>query len=160
MIILQYGLNTMVRNVTDYSYFTKHLVNVVNHLRTAFPNTDILIMGISDRCQNVGGTKQTMKAVYALSQAQRDAAIEAGCHFWDCCEAMKTLGGMATFVDNRWANKDYTHINRAGGARVAEEFIKAMKYALEKRVATAAQTETKTESETQADTQTVTEINE
>ena len=160
MIILQYGLNTMSKDVTDYTYFTKHLVNTVNHLRTAFPHTDILIMGISDRCQNIDGTIQTMKAVYALRQAQRNAAIEAGCHFWDCCEAMKTLGGMATFVDNRWANKDYTHINRAGGARVAEEFINAMKYALEKRVATAAQTETKTESETQADTQTVTEINE
>jgi lysophospholipase L1-like esterase len=160
MIILQYGLNTMSKDVTDYTYFTKHLVNTVNHLHTAFPHTDILIMGISDRCQNIDGTIQTMKAVYALRQAQRNAAIEAGCHFWDCCEAMKTLGGMATFVDNRWANKDYTHINRAGGARVAEEFIKAMKYALEKRVATAAQTETKTESETQADTQTVTEINE
>ena len=141
MIILQYGLNTMSKNVTDYSYFTKQLVKLVEHLRTAFPNTDILIMGISDRCQNVAGTKQTMKAVYALSQAQRDAAIEAGCHFWDCCEAMKTLGGMATFVDNKWANKDYTHINRTGGAHVAEELIKAMKYSLEKRTLPVQQTE-------------------
>ena len=160
MIILQYGLNTMSKDVTDYTYFTKHLVNTVNHLRTAFPHTDILIMGISDRCQNIDGTIQTMKAVYALRQAQRDAAIEAGCHFWDCCEAMKTLGGMATFVDNRWANKDYTHINRAGGAHVAEAFIKAIKYAFEQKAAPAAQTEAEADTPTDTDTQTVTEINE
>lgn len=159
MIILQYGLNTMSKNVTDYSYFTKQLVKLVDHLRTAFPNTDILIMGISDRCQNVAGTKQTMKAVYALGQAQRDAAIEAGCHFWDCCEAMKTLGGMATFVDNKWANKDYTHINRTGGAHVAEELIKAMKYSLEKRTLPVQQIENE-ETLLQTETEIETEINE
>ena len=162
MIILQYGLNSMDKNITDYSYYTRHLVNIVNHLRTAFPNTDMLIMGISDRCQNIDGSIQTMKAVYAMRQAQRNAAIEAGCHFWDCCEAMKTLGGMAKFVDNRWANKDYTHINRTGGSHVAEEFVKAIKYALEKKATPAAQTmnETNTETETPIDTQTETEINE
>ena len=31
----------------------------------------------------------------------------------------QTLGGMAQFVANGWAGKDYTHINFAGGRRVA-----------------------------------------
>ena len=32
---------------------------------------------------------------------------------------MQSLGGMAQFVANGWAGKDYTHINFAGGRRVA-----------------------------------------
>ena len=131
LVVLQYGLNSMNKNVTDYAYYTTHLVKMVSHLRAAFPSTDIVIMGISDRCQNTNGAIQTMKAVYALREAQRKAAIETGCHFWDCCEAMTTLGGMAAFVEKKWANKDYTHISRSGGAQVAEEFVKALKYALE-----------------------------
>ena len=32
---------------------------------------------------------------------------------------MRALGGMEQFVKNGWAGKDYTHINYAGGRRVA-----------------------------------------
>ncbi len=164
IIVLQYGLNSMNKNVTDYAYYTVHLVKMVNHLRAAFPSTDIVIMGISDRCQNINGTIQTMKAVYALREAQRKAAIETGCHFWDCCEAMKTLGGMAAFVDKKWANKDYTHISRSGGAQVAEEFVKALKYALGQEEEEAAKPEMENEKTGQeilpAETQNATVINE
>ena len=34
-------------------------------------------------------------------------------------DAMRALGGMEQFVKNGWAGKDYTHINYAGGRRVA-----------------------------------------
>ena len=140
LILIQYGLNRMIKSVSDYSDYSKKLVEIVAHLREAFPNTDIMIVGISDRTQNTKGTQQTMKAVYGLRKAQREAAIEAQCHFWDCCEAMKTLGGMPAFVEKKWANKDYTHISHAGGKPLAEEFIKALKYALGIEVPTAPQT--------------------
>ena len=39
--------------------------------------------------------------------------------FWSAYDAMQSLGGMAQFVANGWAGKDYTHINFAGGRRVA-----------------------------------------
>ena len=144
LLILQYGLNCMDKRITDYTYYKTQLVKTIRHLRTALPNTDIIVMGISDRCQNIGGTIQTIKSVYAFSKAQRSAAIETGCHFWDCCEAMKTLGGMETFVKNRWANKDYTHISFIGGTYIAEEFVKALKYAFEKKSAPVVQTQNET----------------
>ena len=140
VIILQYGLNSMAKHITDYSFHTTQLVKAINHLRTALPNTDIVIMGISDRCQNIGGSFQTMKVVHAMRQAQRNAAMKAQCHFWDCYEAMKTLGGMEAFVNKKWANKDYTHISRVGGSYLAEEFIKSLNYALNKGGVTVPQT--------------------
>ena len=72
-----------------------------------------------------------MPAIYGMRKAQRNAAIEAECLFWDCCEAMKQIGGMPTFVGNNWASKDYTHINHTGGAPLANEFVKAIQYAID-----------------------------
>ncbi|MBR5843359.1 MAG: hypothetical protein IKY75_02120 [Bacteroidaceae bacterium] len=131
LIVLQYGLNRMTPSITDYTPYTHQLINAIAHLRQAFPHTDILIMGIGDRCQNENGEIKTMPAIYGMRKAQRNAAIEAECLFWDCCEAMKQIGGMPTFVENNWASKDYTHINHQGGAPLAEEFIKAIKHALD-----------------------------
>lgn len=133
LIILQYGLNRMTPSITDYSYYTKQLIEAIEHLRKAAPHSDILIAGIGDRCQNEDGTLQTMQAVYGILKAQRNAAIATQSLFWDCCEAMKSLGGMPTFVENKWANKDYTHINHAGGQPLAEEFVKAFVQAIEKQ---------------------------
>lgn len=130
LIVLQYGLNRMTPSVTDYSSYTLQLIDAIQHLRKAFPHTDILIMGIGDRCQNENGEIITMPAVYGMRKAQRKAAIATGCLFWDTYEAMKSLGGMPTFVDNKWAGKDYTHINHKGGATLAQEFIKAFNYAI------------------------------
>lgn len=73
---------------------------------------------------------KTMKEVYAMRRAQRAAARESGCLFWDTCEAMKYDGGMTRFVENGWANKDYTHISHAGGRPVARAFVRALGYAL------------------------------
>lgn len=131
LIILQYGLNRMTPSITNYNDYTTQLVDAINHLRKAFPNTDILIMGISDRCENVNGEIVTMEAVYGMRNAQRKAAIQTGCLFWDTCAAMKSLGGIPQFVEYNWANKDFTHINHAGGRPLAEVFIKALNLKIE-----------------------------
>lgn len=130
MVVLQYGLNRMSSGITDYSGFTQELVQAVTHLREAMPVVDILLMGIGDRCENRDGEMKTMKEVYAMRRAQRAAARESGCLFWDTCEAMKYDGGMTRFVENGWANKDYTHISHAGGRPVARAFVRALGYAL------------------------------
>lgn len=131
MIVLQYGLNRMTSTITDYESYTTQLVATIQHLQQAFPRTAILIMGIGDRCKNENGEMKTMPAVYGMQKAQRNAAIKTGCLFWDTCEAMKSLGGMPVFVENKWANKDFTHINHAGGKPLAELFVKALNYALQ-----------------------------
>ena len=131
LIVLQYGLNRMTASITHYSPYTQQLMESVAHLREAFPTTDILIMGIGDRCQNQDGEIKTMEAVHGMIKAQRNAAIQSQCLFWDCYEAMQQLGGMPAFVENKWASKDYTHINHVGGEPLAQEFVKAFKYAIE-----------------------------
>ena len=41
-------------------------------------------------------------------------------------EGVALLGGMEQFVKNGWAGKDYTHINYAGGRRVAWALFDAL----------------------------------
>ena len=131
MIILQFGLNRITSSILHYKTYTNELVQMVDHLRNALPECDILILGIGDRCQNEDGEIKTIEAVYGMRNAQRNAAIQSRCLFWDTCEAMKSLGGMPLFVENKWANKDYTHINHAGGKPLAALFVKAMKYVID-----------------------------
>lgn len=141
MIVLQYGLNRITPSITRYDSFTEELTLIVNHLQESIPGAAILIMGIGDRCQNQNGEMQTMKAVYGMTNAQRQAARISGCLFWDTCEAMKNLGGMTYFVEQKWANKDYTHISHAGGKPLANEFVKALEYAINNNTSTATHTE-------------------
>ena len=51
---------------------------------------------------------------------------EAGAAFWPTSEAMRAEGGMGRFVQRGWAGKDYTHINYAGGRRVAWALVDAL----------------------------------
>ena len=62
---------------------------------------------------------EPMDAIPHMLDCQRRAARNTGAAFWPTCDAMRALGGMEQFVKNGWAGKDYTHINYAGGRRVA-----------------------------------------
>ena len=54
-------------------------------------------------------------ASYRAQATRRPPAQNSGAAFWSAYDAMQSLGGMAQFVANGWAGKDYTHINFAGG---------------------------------------------
>lgn len=62
----------------------------------------------------------------ALTSYQRAAADSCKVVFWNTSRVMKDLGGMPTFVSNGWAAKDYTHINYAGGKRIANALTEAI----------------------------------
>lgn len=83
-------------------------------------------MGVSDRSQKNESGIVPMESAKDLTQWQRTAAERCGVAFWNTYDAMQQLGGMTTFVENGWAGKDYTHINYAGGARIARELYYAL----------------------------------
>ena len=61
-----------------------------------------------------------------MCSSDLEAAREAGAAFWPTSEAMRAEGGMGRFVQRGWAGKDYTHINYAGGRRVAWALVDAL----------------------------------
>jgi len=119
LIVLQYGLNLMQQGVHSYGGYGQQIEKMTAFVRECFPGAAVLILGVSDRSVKTEAGFEPMDAVPHMTGHQRRAARNAGAAFWPVSEAMKAAGGMERFVANGWAGKDYTHINYAGGARVA-----------------------------------------
>jgi len=126
LIILQYGLNVAAEEVLGYGWYRDRMVNVIEHIRQCFPETDILLLGVSDRSYYNEGSYQTMPAVRALLRAQYQIAQSAKIPFWSVFDAMGGTNGMVKYVDWRWASKDYTHLSFRGGKEIATLLFNAL----------------------------------
>lgn len=125
LVILQYGLNVMEPDRQNYSHYVDQMVKVVNRLRNAMPRTSFLIFGVGDRnYRSEDGDMVTKTGVVNLVEAQRTIAREAKIAFWNTYLAMGGRNSMSGFVkhDPPLANKDYAHINYAGGRKIAGIF--------------------------------------
>ncbi len=126
MIVLQWGLNAMTADATDYKAYGSQLRRVVNYMKACFPRSTIIIMGIGDRAAQRGGEMVTQEGVEAMLREQKAAAQACGVAFWNTFEAMGGRGSMAAFVEKGWAAKDYTHLSYAGGRYIAEQFVRSL----------------------------------
>lgn len=126
LIILQFGLNVTSEEMQHYGWYRDRMVNVIEHIRQCFPETDVLLLGVSDRSYNQDGVYQTMPAVVSLLRAQYQAAQLANVPFWSIFDAMGGANAMVRYVDWRWASKDYTHLSFRGGREIATLLFNAL----------------------------------
>jgi len=126
LVILQYGLNIMQPGVSNYARYAQQIEKMIAYVRSCFPSAAVLVLGVSDRSTRSEQGFAPMDALPHMLRWQRTAAERSGAAFWNTCEAMRARGGMAQFVANGWAGKDYTHINYAGGRQVAYALFDAL----------------------------------
>lgn len=126
LIVLQYGLNVVNDTVMQYGWYSRRMINNIQHIRTCFPQADILLLGVSDRSRQRDGQFETMPAVMALLNAQRQVARKSGVAFWDLFGAMGGRNSMVRYVANNWASKDYTHLSFRGGRELADALVNAL----------------------------------
>ena len=126
LVILQYGLNIMQSGVKSYTNYAAQIEKMVGFVRSCFPGAAVLVLGVSDRSTRTDAGFEPMDAIPYMLDFQRQAARNTGAAFWPTCDAMRAQGGMEQFVKNGWAGKDYTHINYAGGRRVAWALFDAL----------------------------------
>lgn len=126
VIVLQYGLNVVSSETTNYNYYKKHMTEVVKQIKGYYPESIIIIMSISDRGMKSNNEVVTMPGIASMVNVQREIAQSTGIVFWDTFSAMGGKNSMQNFVQNSMANKDYTHINKAGGKRIAEAFVNSL----------------------------------
>lgn len=126
LIILEYGINALTSEQTQYGYFGKILQQMAERVRKCYPNAQILIMGIGDRGQKFQGEVHSMLTAPAMVKAQREAAKAAGCLFFDTREAMGGQDAIINWKNKGLANSDYIHINSAGGKKIATELVNAL----------------------------------
>lgn len=126
LIILQYGLNVANAKQKDYSNYAKTLRGIISKLRSISSNTDILVMGVSDRAKKTSQGMETMQSIFYLHKAQQEVAQEMNCAFWSPLRAMRTVGGITEMASRGEAAKDYTHLTHKGGMIIAKKFMKAL----------------------------------
>lgn len=122
LIVLHYGTNVLGYATRDYSWYNNKMANVVNHLKTCFPNASILIVSTADRAVKYDMAMQTDKAVEPLIAAQKKYAEATRSGFINLYMLMGGSGSMAKWVNENpsLANKDYTHFNRRGAEKVGK----------------------------------------
>jgi hypothetical protein len=129
LVVLQYGMNVMEAERSDYQSYTDQMIRVVARIREAMPGVGILIFGVGDRnFKNEEGEMVTKIGVTRLIEAQRRIAEQTGAAFWNTYLAMGGQNSMGTFVNQTpaLANKDYTHINYLGGRKIGLAFGEAL----------------------------------
>lgn len=127
LIILQYGLNIVTEEMLHYGWYRDRMIQVVNHVKRCYPNSDVLLLGVSDRSRQRDGAFETMPSVLALLHAQRQVAKQTGIPFWNLFGAMGGENSMVRYVANNWASKDYTHLSFRGGREIATALMHALR---------------------------------
>ncbi|WPO81060.1 hypothetical protein SD427_09830 [Chryseobacterium sp. JJR-5R] len=129
LIVMQYGVNLLFRpDDTDYSYYVKIMTPTLVKFKSAFPETDILMVSTADRAFRYNGEFQSAKGVRNLVETQAKMAYDNNLSFFNLFE---TMGGENSIVawaqrEPPLANKDYVHPNGKGTDILAEKLYHAM----------------------------------
>lgn len=120
LIILQYGLNVTLPETKDLDWYKNQMIDVVKYFKECFPNSDIIIMSVGDKCYRKAGKYVTEPSIPILVNVQKEIAEETEVAFWNLFEEMGGENSMVKWVNNKppFANKDYTHFNYAGAEKI------------------------------------------
>ncbi len=132
LIILEFGINAMSASQKNYDAYSRRMQKVVETVRRCYPRADIILMGIGDRGQKRGGDYHSMTVCSTMVDAQREAARNAHCLFYDTREAMGGEDAIVNWVRQGYANKDYIHLNIKGGRQLAKPLFNAIRHNLDK----------------------------
>ncbi len=129
-LILHYGVNVVPNVRNNYSYYKKQLKGEIAYIHKQLPKVPLLLISSSDMAHKVNGRMQSYSNISAVVQAQKEAALESGCAFWNLFNAMGGSGTMIGWVEKQppLGNKDYVHFTMLGARKVgnlfATEFLK------------------------------------
>lgn len=130
LIILEFGINALTSEQSDYSSYAYVMTKVVGTIRACYPNSVIMIMGIGDRGQKQGTDVGSMCTAPAMVRAQRELARSTGALFWDTRAAMGGKDAVVDWHNRGLVNSDYIHLNHKGGRELAKLFVDALNASL------------------------------
>lgn len=119
LVIIAYGTNESGDTTTTPEEHGAAVRAVVERVKKAEPGAECVVLGPPDRAR-------TLPKLVELIAAQRRAADEAGCAFYDQFAAMGSKGAIARWASESppRARRDLVHMTRAGYAFLAEAFVR------------------------------------
>lgn len=130
LIILEFGINALSSDQSNYSYYAKAMTQAVQAIQSCYPNSVVMLMGIGDRGHKQGGQVVSMHTCPAMVAAQRSVARVTGCLFWDTRAAQGGAGAAIDWHRRGLVNADYIHLNHKGGTEFAKIFINSLNLSL------------------------------
>jgi lysophospholipase L1-like esterase len=126
LAILAYGTNEAGDSTTTPDEHASALRALVARIKKSSPGVACVVLGPPDRDGRTQGGARTLSKLVDIIAAQRRAADDAGCAFYDQFTAM----GAADAI-GRWsvespprARRDLVHLTRAGYAFLAEALVR------------------------------------
>ncbi len=134
LIILQFGLNASGTAKSDFSWYEREMVRVINKIKKSFPKAGILLIGVEDKSVKKGSKFTTDPVVLKLLEAQKNIVRKTKVAFWNLFESMGGKDSMPKWVSSNppLAFKDYTHFNGQGAEKIAEMLADALLKAYKK----------------------------
>ena len=128
MVLLQFGANVVPGKLDNYDYYRSLLKKQLLYLKRLMPEAVLLVLGTSDMAEKVGIHFRSYPNMEKVSQAERQAAKEAGAIFWDCRTAMGGQNSIVAWVQATppLATPDYVHFTPRGARYMAEMFYAAL----------------------------------
>lgn len=122
LVIFEFGLNALGAARGDFSSYEKNMINVIEKIKKALPNTSFLLISVQDK-----GLK-TDPLVKQLLEAQKNIAKTTNIAFWNFFEVMGGENSMANWVEANppLAAKDYIHFNDRGAKKLASFLAEAL----------------------------------
>jgi lysophospholipase L1-like esterase len=118
LIILQFGANVLAIKSKNYNWYKSRMTKVVTHLKQAFPEADILILGTADKGTKFEGAVKTDSSVVKLLRSQQGYALKTESNFISLFHLMGGVNSMPIWTDQKLANNDYTHFSPQGSRKI------------------------------------------
>jgi lysophospholipase L1-like esterase len=112
--VLAYGTNDAGNKDYTFAMYKAMFAGLLAKLRQAAPTASILVLGPPDRMFRSRYTMAPFPRLEMIAQAQREAALEHGCAFWNLRERMGGAGAMKRWVTAGAAQADYVHFTAPG----------------------------------------------
>jgi hypothetical protein len=128
LVILHFGINALHHGDTDFHWYRALLRKSFEHFKKNLPGAKIVVISVMDHAEKVDGEIVSDGSLPYVLAAQEAAAKDSGLWFINLYTMMGGKGVMKEWVEGPepLANKDYTHPNRKGGARLAKYLESAL----------------------------------
>lgn len=124
LVILQYGANVVpsARSKQVCESLEKMYYSIFMRFKSAVPGISVLVIGAGDMSTKFNGEYQSYPMLPNVVEAQKKAALRAGCAFWNLYEAMGGQNSINTWVRKGLASQD-GHFTHKGQALIGKELF-------------------------------------
>jgi lysophospholipase L1-like esterase len=126
LIVLAYGTNEAGQRDWTFDTYRAMFSRLLQRFRAAAPAASILVVGPPDRMTAVRRRWIPYYTVGMITEAQRQAAEDNGCAFFDLRTVMGGEGAMEQWVAAGLAQNDHVHLTSEGYRLIAQKLFQSL----------------------------------